>query len=451
MSLEPDWLRRLRAYFGAHEVPKRTEHEIDRATQRGWASLAILGVWVLFIALGDRPSALRIALMAFLGLYSFASFAYRRYIRTNANSGVALQYLFLVADPLALVLVLFEDAEHFAFLSPFLLVVVVRCGIRYGTRVMWLAWTVTCAAAGVLLPLNQYWRRETELALSFALTLVFVPVFFPTLIRRVHQVRAIEEERARLKAIQEGVNARNNFLARVSHELRSPLQSIVSALDVFEARHGHAIEGDDELIARMRRSSMLLNAQVGDLLTLARGQAGSLELHPEPLEVTSLMEGVQLATRDAAAEKGLRLELQCPPEALFVVADGARIDQVLTNLVVNSIRYTENGWVQIKLHAYDAENTCLRFTISDSGCGMPADRLQNLFAPDRFLLSADRRGEGFGIGLAVVRTLVDRLGGTISAESQAGRGTTFELQIPAERIDSAEAAPASVSEGSACR
>jgi signal transduction histidine kinase len=433
----------MEAYLGAHQVPKRADHEIERAGQRAWAALAIVSTWACFVLVGEPSTPLRLSLIAFCCVYAVASFAYRTFVRAHPDGGVAIQYLFLLMDPVALVLVLFEDPQHFAFLNPFLLVVIVRCGIRYGTRTMWLAWGIACAAASMLLPLNPYWHRETELAMSFALTLMFVPVFFPTLIRRVHQVRAIEEERARLKAMQEGINARSAFLAKVSHELRSPLQSIISALDVFEMRHGPGIPSDDELIGRMRRSSMLLNTHLRDLLTLARGQAGSLELHAEPLEITSLLEGVSLAAQEAASEKGLRVELQYPPDPVFVVADGARIDQVLTNLVANSIRYTEHGWIRIKLHQYDADHNCLRITVADSGSGMPAERLQTLFAADRFLLSSDRKGEGFGIGLAVVRTLVDRLGGKISVDSDVGRGTTFEIEVPAERIDPGEADPAS--------
>src|SRR4029079_13563250 len=124
-------------------------------------------------------------------------------------------------------------------------------------------------AALAMLPLSPYWHRETELALGLGLMLALVPVFFVPLVHRIHNVRTSEEERARLKAKGEIIGARSAFLSKVSHELRSPLQSIVSALDVFEMRHGHRLAEDDELIARMRRSSMLMNTQLRDLQTLA--------------------------------------------------------------------------------------------------------------------------------------------------------------------------------------
>jgi len=117
------------------------------------------------------------------------------------------------------------------------------------------------------------------------------------------------------------------------------------------------------------------------------------------------------------------------------VADGSRIDQVLTNLVVNSVRYTETGEVRLTLHPFDTASSQLHFTVADTGPGIPSDLLPSLLEPDKLVAPAPRKGEGSGIGLAVVRTLVDHLGGTISVNSREGEGTTFDIRIPAELID----------------
>jgi signal transduction histidine kinase/ActR/RegA family two-component response regulator len=286
-----------------------------------------------------------------------------------------------------------------------------------------------------LLPFSSYWQRERELAMGLGFMLALVPIFFVPLVHRVHHVRAIEEERARLNAMHEVIGARSAFLAKVSHELRSPLQSIISALDVFEMRHKHRIAEDDELIGRMRRSSMLLNTQLRDLQTLAKGQAGHLQMHPEPFEAGVLVEAVGGSAREAARAKALELTVERPPQPLFVVADGSRIDQVLTNLVVNSIRYTSSGRVCLTLHPYETAAKRLHFTVADTGPGIPPTVLPTVLEPDKLVTGSARRGEGSGIGLAVVRTLVDLLGGTVSVSSQVNRGTTFDIYIPAESID----------------
>jgi signal transduction histidine kinase len=231
------------------------------------------------------------------------------------------------------------------------------------------------------------------------------------------------------------VQARSVFLAKVSHELRSPLQAIVSAIDVFELRHGHKIAHDDELIARIRRSAALLNNQVRDLLTLARGQAGHLELHEEPFDACALVQGVVVAVSEAAAAKGLRLSCKVPEEPIFVHADGNRIDQVLTNLLTNSVRYTDRGSVDIELRPFEPANGRLEIAISDTGSGIPEALIPSLLTLDKPQSEAGRRGEGSGIGLAIVGTLLDLMGGTVSVQSEEGRGTRFDVVLTVTSVD----------------
>ena len=348
---------------------------------------------------------------------------------------MALQYFFLLTDPLVCIGILLQDPAAFALWNPFLLVVVVRSGIRYGIRTLWLAWVVAMAAALTLLPMSEYWRREIQFFGSVICMLILVPVFFTSLVRRIHSVRALEEDRARLIAVKELVVARSAFLAKVSHELRSPLQGIVSALDVLSIRHRPGRGADDELIARIRRSSLLLNTHLRDMLTLAKGEAGRLEMRPEPFDASALVDNVAASAQDLARDKRLELIVDVPPTATFVVADGARIDQILTNLVINSIRYTEAGQVRLALAPFDAAARVLRFTVADTGPGIPEDMLPTLLTPDRAITGSERRGEGSGIGLAIVRTLVDHLGGHIEVTSQLGKGTTFKVAIPAAPLD----------------
>ena len=201
---------------------------------------------------------------------------------------------------------------------------------------------------------------------------------------------------------------------------------------MIELRHARAFSGDEELIGRMRRSSMLLNTQLRDLLTLAKGEAGRLQIHAEPFEACALVEAMAEDARELALSKGLQLRLTLPPAPLFAIADGARIDQVLTNLVLNSIRYTEACGVDVSMEPEGYPPKGLRFVIADTGPCIPQDVLPTLFEPDKFLTTPARRGEGSGIGLAIVRTLVDHLGGNLRVASEVGKGTTFTVEIPAE-------------------
>ncbi len=431
MSEFPRLLVRLLRYFGAHDDPEMQSHELDRSWQRMAASLAIILIWLVekySSLIADRPSPI---LLTVAISYFVSSSVYRRVLKSHPERVKLLLYVFLVLDPVMVVLVLAIGAQTFAFLNPYLLFMIVRCGIRYGIHTMYLAWLSTLAASLILLT-SEFWRTNVELTLAFLLMLLLVPALFAPLIRRVHNVRAIEEERARLSATNEIVVARSAFLAKVSHELRSPLQGIVSALDVLELRHGRP--DDDELLGRIRRSSLLLNTHLRDLLTLARGEAGRLDMRPEPFEACALVDSVAAAAGPLASAKRLQLVVDIPPDAVFVVADGARIDQILTNLVINSIRYTDAGQVRLSMRPYDAATRLLRFAVADTGPGIPADVLPTLLAPDRAQTGAERRGEGSGIGLAIVRTLVDHLGGKVEVTSTIGQGTTFTIEIPAEPL-----------------
>ena len=368
-------------------------------------------------------------------VYGMTSAAYGHLLRLRPETGTALLIAFAMADPVMLVIVLEHDHQVFALLNPFLLTVIVGTGIRYGVRTMTLAWLAALGALTPMLVDGDAWRRDFDLTLSFVLMMALVPLFFAALVRQTHDVRAIEIDRARLDAMNEVVVARSAFLAKVGHELRSPLQGIVSALDLFEIRHRRADPEDGELIGRMRRASLLLNTQLRDLLTLAKGDVGRLDMRPEPFEVLSLVHAIADGAGPLAAAKGLQLVLDVPADPVFVTADGARIDQILTNLVSNSIRYTDSGQVRVAFNGHDVASRCLVFVVADTGPGIPPDVLPTLFAPDKMLTGVARRGEGSGIGLAIVRTLVEHLGGTIAVTSGSGQGTSFTVRIPAEAAD----------------
>ena len=436
-------LRRFADFFAAHASPELRSHEQSRGLQRIVACSGFLLVWA-FDLVSEQLTPERAALAAITSCYLVASLFHLHRLRHQRAGSPTAVYAFLLCDPFLLVLILYLDPQQFAFLNPLLFVVVVRSGLRYGVRTMALSWGVTLLMSTLLLT-SPFWRQELELTLAFFLMLALVPVFFTSLIRRIHGARTIEEERARLSTRNAEVQARSAFLAKVSHELRSPLQGIVSALDVLALRHGPATGAEDEMIQRIRRSSLLLNTHLRDLLTLAKGEAGHLELRPEPFDACALAENVAASALDLARDKHLALIVDVPQGPVFVIADAARIDQILTNLVINSIRYTSQGQVCLTMREYSATARVLEFVVADTGPGIPESMLPTLLAPDRTISSSERRGEGSGIGLAIVRTLVDHLGGTVEVASKVGRGTTFRVAIPAEPVasDPAEEAPES--------
>ena len=391
----------LARFLGAHTVPRRDAHERARALQRACICAVIAGIWISQLFSGRSAGPWGAVFPCFLAVLSVTSLAFWVYLSRHPNSGISAQYVFLLLDPPVAIGILVYDPATFAFLNPLVLAIIVRCGIRFGLRTFWLAWMLTVASALALLPTSSYWQNELEITLSFGLMLALIPLLFVSLLRNIHSVRALEEERARLAAVHDVMVARSSFLAKVSHEIRSPLQSIISALDVYELRQEEADPSQAEFIARIRRSSIQLNTQVRDLLTLAKGEAGRLDIRPESFDAVGLVHTLADVLRERARARRLTLVVDAPPQPLFVVADGARIDQVLTNLVINSIGYTDTGQVRLSLRPYERAITrTLRFKVSDTGPGDTrrhvADAAGARPRPDRRRAQRGRIGDRLG-------------------------------------------------------
>ena len=221
------------------------------------------------------------------------------------------------------------------------------------------------------------------------------------------------------------VAEKNEFMGMVSHELKSPLQTISSSAEsLLSPLDPHR---RNRLLARIQRATMSMKLQINDLLTLARSEAGALEFRPDVFCVQDLLEEVLDLESQNAYEKGLRLSIHAPKEPIFAMADSGRLTQILGNLTSNAIKYTEYGAVELSLADFDEHQ--LVFTVRDTGPGMPSG-----FAPleiQPFKRYGDLQGgDGAGIGLKIAYSLAEYLSGQLSFDSSA-EGTCFRLAIPA--------------------
>lgn len=286
--------------------------------------------------------------------------------------------------------------------------------------------------------LRAYSRRRTLGLLIVGADVSVLVAMLLSFLMQVERERRLKQDReAALAAEQAAVKAKNLFLGMVSHELRSPLQGIVSGLDLLEAQAGAS-----RLIQGIRRDAEALNAQLADLLTLAKGEAGRLEVRPQAFEACDLVTDLAERFAEQARAKGLHFSVAVPEEPVFVVADHARIGQCLTNLVTNAIQYTSHGRVEVRLLPYDEAVRALRFEVRDTGPGLPAGF--SFQGREPFQLLAPPPGgsrTGAGIGLVIVRLIVNHLGGSISVASPPDGGTLFRVDIPAEPSGTGEPQP----------
>jgi signal transduction histidine kinase len=428
----PSWLQHVYAYIGAHSNPMRFENERDRARQRTAMPL-IAAVWVLaYHQFVGTPLSTTEAVWAIAAiLYAVASLAFWSYLIRKPAGGVHIQYLFLACDPLVVGWALYASPRAMGWWLVLMLILVVRVGFRYGLNAM--KAELVFAGIGAMIPIgfSDYWHAELHISGTLAVMLLSCYWLFAPLSRTLEKGKLFEVEQARFQSLQESLTAKSEFLSRVSHELKSPLQSVVSSLDVIEDRFQSFPEAT-ELLSRLRRGANALNAQIRDLLTLARGDAGKMEINPMPFEANELMLSVAREVRPEAESNGLQVVVEVPSEPIFVVADPTRIDQVATNLLTNAARHTRHGQVRLKLHPYDLEQRCLRFDVSDNGPGIPKERIESLFEP--YTRIGEINAIGTGLGLSIVRSVLHFLEGKIKVDSELGLGTTFTVTIPAELV-----------------
>ncbi len=240
------------------------------------------------------------------------------------------------------------------------------------------------------------------------------------------------------KAAEEASRLKSEFLATMSHELRTPLNAIIGFSDLLlTGIAGEVTEKQRGYIQRILQNSERLLAQINDVLDVSKIEAGRLELAELPFAPRELLSELQAQLQSMADLKGLRLETSCDPDLpALLLGDRKRFEQILTNLIGNAIRFTSHGGIEVHMRRKDAENWTI--VVSDTGIGIPAHALEYIFDAFRQVDgSTQREHGGTGLGLALVRRLVHMMGGTVSVESEVGRGSTFTVTLPLQTAEPA--------------
>ena len=298
---------------------------------------------------------------------------------------------------------------------------------------------------------------------AFSWTALVLWLLYAIRSRRRYRAAAHDRQRA-VAAMEHAMVAKRKFLSMVNHEVRSPLQSIVASAELLamKDRRPESVAA----IRRIRHAVTALQGQLRDLLTIARTDAdtaGQLSTQVESFEFGELVQDVCVGIKDAANAKDISLEVLLPPSPVTISADPIRIAQVLRNLVENAVRYTSAGRVQVRVEPFASRQRAtgsaasssdirsaeaptaspvegmVRFVVYDTGPGLPpraSERLKSAAVP--FASSSD----GTGIGLFVIRDVLQQLGGSIDVQTREashpeGQGTTLTVSIPALLVQDA--------------
>jgi signal transduction histidine kinase len=253
-------------------------------------------------------------------------------------------------------------------------------------------------------------------------------------VRRKRIERAL---RARERELSEGDRRKNEFLAILGHELRNPLSPIVTTLELLQ--HKRDPETLERAIGVMERQTRHLTRLVDDLLDISRITRGQIVLREETLDLAAIAHRAIEQARPALEERGHRFTFDLPPAPLTLSADPVRLEQILVNLLINAAKYTEReGRIEMSAGPQGGE---LVISVRDNGVGMTAEVRERIF--DAFVqtpATPGRAGGGLGIGLTLVKRLVELHGGSVEARSDGpGRGSEFVVRLPGRLREASEA------------
>lgn len=280
---------------------------------------------------------------------------------------------------------------------------------------------------------TQKTNAQQNISIAIGVALLLISLLAYVIFNRLkltRQQKAIIEEQKR--KVEQSEKYKEQFLANMSHEIRTPMHAISGIINILE-RNEHP-KSQDNFLKAMRTSSDNLVVILNDVLDLSKIEAGKLEIESIPMNPRLVIVNVIQILKYKAEEKGLTLSYQVADKVpSIVMGDPTRLNQILTNLVGNAIKFTEKGTVDVSLFL---ENEQLQFHVSDTGIGIPKEARASIFeAFEQANESTTRYYGGTGLGLSISQQLVELQGGRIWLESSTGTGSTFYVALPLIKSD----------------
>ena len=393
-----------------------------------WVALGIAFVLNLFT---EGPSGFAHEpewVILFLAAYMLCS----DLARARFRIAIAHSLLLLAADTLVVTLGIFLaggwHSSLFAVYFPLVLGAVVHLGFAEAlawTTILSVLYTAVCLSlpnwSGRLEEVETLAARLASLALEALVGAAFTREGQLAQLRRTQQAAKIEQ-------LEELNEQKTHFLSTVSHEFRTPLTAISSAVGLLLDSSSNLTSEQRALVRNVQRNAARLGGLVADLLEMARLREGKAMLRRRRLDVHQAAREVGAALQPLFDAKRQTLRFEFEPDLPAPLADRQRIDHILTNLLSNAHRHGPAG-SEVRLRVTGAGAACLRFTVTDHGEGVPAEEREAIFDP--FYARRDESG-GIGLGLTIARSLAELHSGRLWVESSSSQGASFVFELPIE-------------------
>ena len=350
----------------------------------------------------------------------------RRLVGMAADYGLMAAAMIRMGEPIAWVYVL-------------IMWVTVGNGLRFGSRYLSGAVAAAVFAFGLVLLQSPYWQANRPLGLGLLAGLIAIPMYLTRLLADL--TRATDEARR-------ANEAKSRFLANMSHEFRTPLNGLAGMTELLSATELDAEQR--ECLGTIQASTRTLMSLVEDVLDISAIEAGKLKLQATDFDPRELVAAVGLILEPQARAKHLDYRVDIADDVPARVRGGVdHLRQVLINLVGNAVKFTDRGSVGVRVERvlHDEHRVCLRFTVIDTGIGIPSEMRRRLFdAFEQADAGLARRHGGTGLGTTIAKGLTEAMGGTIGFESAEEQGTRFWVQLPFQAVPVDAPAPAATSE-----